>query len=175
MDNIITGYSKGANITIMNTINHPGHFDENNKWIGSKLDLIYKDCDTGKKGVEQIDKPMYEYYLLNDNEYHVDYPRDFIEKELVHPVVCEYSKLKYDIAEKTGNLEWYNKNKACGNSSANNAIHYHPDVFRSDMNLSDHYRFQFAQNYVNEVTPITKMYFDIENDTRFIKQFESAK
>ena len=169
MDNIITGYPKGSNLTIMNTIYHPGHFNDEHKWEVAKLDIIYKDNNTGKKGVEQIDKPMYEYYLLNDNEYHVDYPRDFIEKELVHPVVCEYSKLKYDIAEKTGNLEWYNKNKACGNSSANNAIHYHPDVFRSDMNLSDHYRFQFAQNYVNEVTPITKMYFDIENDTRFIK------
>lgn len=169
MDNIITGYNKGANITIMNTINHPGHFDENNKWIGSKLDLIYKDCDTGKKGVEQIDTPMYEYYLLNDEAYHVDYNRDFIEKENVHPVICEHQKLKYDIAEKTGNLEWFKQNKATGNGRLNNRIHYHPDVFMSDMNISDHYRFQFNTNYKNEVCPITKMYFDIECDTINIK------
>lgn len=165
MKNIITGYSEGANLTIMNTINHRGHFDENNKWVGAKIDLIYKDLDTGKKGVEQIDTPMYEYYLLNDSEYHVDYNRDFIERDFVHPVICEHQQLKFDIASKTGLLEWYKNNKATGNGSLNNKVHYHPDVFMSDMNISDHYRFQFDQNYKNEVCPITKMYFDIECDT----------
>lgn len=164
MKNIISGYEQGADITIMNTIYHEGKF-ENGKYISPKIDLIYKDNTTGKKGVEQIDNPMYEYYLLNDNEYHVDYSRDFIEEELVHPVICDYSKLKYDIAEKTGNLEWYKRNKNTGNSSANSKIHYHPDVFMSDMNLSDHYRYQFDQNYKNDVCGITKMYFDIEVDS----------
>ena len=164
MKNIISGYEQGADITIMNTIYHEGKF-ENGKYISPKIDLIYKDNTTGKKGVEQIDNPMYEYYLLNDNEYHVDYSRDFIEEELVHPVICDYSKLKYDIAEKTGNLEWYKRNKNTGNSSANSKIHYHPDVFMSDMNLSDHYRYQFDQNYKNDVCDITKMYFDIEVDS----------
>lgn len=165
MENIISGYNRGANITIMNTINHPGHFTEDRKWEGAKLDIIYKDCNTGKKGVEQIDTPMYEYYLLNENEYHVDYNRDFVEKEKVHPVICEHQKLKYDIAEKTGNLEWFKTNKASGNGALNNKVHYHPDVFMSDMNISDHYRFQFDQLYKNEVCPVTKMYFDIECDT----------
>ena len=44
-------------------------------------------------------------------------------------------------------------------------LNLHPDVFNSDTNIEDHYRFRFDQLYKNEPCKITKAFFDIEADT----------
>ena len=47
----------------------------------------------------------------------------------------------------------------------------HPDVFSSDVNIEDHYRFRFNNTYKNETCKITKSYLDIESDTIDIDGF----
>src|SRR5699024_8000909 len=51
-----------------------------------------------------------------------------------------------------------------GDRKAIRSIHRDPDVFLSDNNIEDHYRFWFANEYQNTICPITKSFFDIEVD-----------
>lgn len=153
------------NLTIMNTIYHKATKLPNGKYTEPQMDLVYKDNDTGRKGVQTIMNPEYEFFELNDDVPLTDYPLDFAEKEQVHPVRCKYQDLMKTIAEHTDNKEFYFMNKQNGNYKANKALFLHPKILNADMNINDHYRYRFNKRYDNPITPITKMYFDIECDT----------
>lgn len=160
---MIKGRNPGDNITIMNTMFRKIVNPENNKFK-DVLTIVYKDCDTMQKHMQEIVDPEYDYYIVND-DYKTSYNRLFIEEDKVRKISVPYKDLEKSIAENTNNLEMFYENIRNGNRGANKTLNLHPDVFNSDTNIEDHYRFRFDQLYKNEPCKITKAFFDIEADT----------
>lgn len=160
---MIKGRNSGDNITIMNTMFRRGVDPEDNKYK-DYLTLIYKDCDTGLKYMQEMIDPDYEYYMINQDK-RVNYPRLFAHKEDTEKIVVPYKDLDKDIAKRVGLTDFYYENIKNGNRGENRKIHTHPDVFNSDSNIEDHYRFRFDRFYKNEPFNPTKSYLDIEADT----------
>ena len=151
---MIKGYSKGSNLTILDTI----YAQYDNKDI---MTVIYRDNDTGRKHHQDIIEPTYTYFMANDNEI-LDYHHLFIEKDRVHPVTCKYKDLLKSIAKETGNLEYFYENIKTRNFGANKRLLTLNEVFLADMDINDYYRFVFSQNYNNELFELSKAYLDIE-------------
>lgn len=164
---LIKGYPQGSDITIMNTMyTYPRRNDEG-KWSKGSMTLVYKDNETGNKFHEYIENPDYEFYVAKDDVY-LDHNELFIEKEKVEKVTVPYLDLEKELAKMSGNLDFYYDNIKSGNRYANKQLHFLPNVFMSDTHIEDHYRFRFSQEYKNSINNVSKAYFDIEADTRFM-------
>lgn len=161
---LIPGYPEGSDLTILDTIYQKPTKREDGKWDNDKLIVLFKDNITGKKDHYVFEKPEYEFYMANDDVY-IDHNLFFIDKEKVHPVKAPYSDVKKTIAQLTGNEEFYFENMRTGNKRANEQLHTLTNVFNSDMDIEDHFRFMFDKTYTNSIVPISKAYFDIEVDT----------
>lgn len=159
---MIKGRQPGDNITIMNTLFWRG-IDQDGNYTDF-LDIIYKDCDTGLKYVQEMTDPDYEYYVAHDDS-RVDYNRLFIEESKVDTVTVPYRDLEKDIANRVGLKNYFYENIRNGNRGENKKLHLHYDIFNSDMNIEDHYMFRFSRMYKNEACTISKAFFDIEVDS----------
>jgi len=160
---MIKGRNPGDNITLMNTMFVQGTDPSDGKFHQT-MTLVYKDLDSGLKHVEEIDDPDYEYFMIHPDK-RVDYNRLFVSKDDVERIVVPYGSLEKDIALRLGFKEFYYDNIRTGNKGENRKLHIHPDLFNSDMNIEDHYKFRFDKMYRNETCPITKAFFDIEVDS----------
>ncbi len=160
---MIKGRTEGDNITLINTTFYRGTDPKDNKFK-EFLTLIYKDCDTGLKYKEEIINPDYEYFVAKPDK-RVNYPRLFASKSDVESVIVPYRDLEKDIAKRTGMTDYFYENINNNNRYENRKLHMHPDIFNSDMNIEDHYRYRFGKMYKNEPCKISKSFFDIETDT----------
>lgn len=158
-------YSKGANVTLLNTIYIQPIRDEKGKYTKPVLILVYKDNDTGIKHKTEIVNPDYTYYMIKD-EYALDYNPLFIEEYKVDKITVPFVDLEKDIAERTDNLEFFYDNIRNGNRNANRQLHQHVRLIGSDTDIEDHYRQRFSELYKNDIIPITKCFLDIELDNR---------
>ena len=163
---MITGYKKGADLTLMDaTYIKPRKV--NDKWESGKMIIVYKDNVTNEKKIECIENPDYEFYKLKENVPVRDYMEIFRDKNDVEKVTVPYTKLDKAVAEISGNIDEYNHNMETGNKYNNKAIHAKAyNVFNSDMDLEDHYRMRFDRLYTNRIIPISKAFLDIEVDTK---------
>ena len=159
---ILNSHKPGANITIMNTLSST--FKDEKEKYHEGLILVYKDCDTGMKYKEEIIDPDYTFYVAKPDQ-RVSYNRFFIEKDKVEPVTVMHRNIEKEIANMTGNKKFFSENVTSGNRRENQRLHAHPDIFRSDMNIEDYYRFEFDKTFKNEPCQITKSFLDIEADT----------
>lgn len=159
---MIKGRDPGDNITLMNTMFRRGQGPDGK--FHEFLTIVYKDYDTGLKYAEEIIDPDYEYYIINPNK-RTDYNRLFVSADDCTKVVVPYRELERSIAEYANLKEYFYDNISTGNKGENRKLHLHPDVFNSDMNIEDHYRFRFGKLYKNEPGSISKAFFDIEADT----------
>lgn len=161
---LIPGYPEGSDITILDTSYIGRRKDENGKVTKDYISILFKDNTTGEKHIHIIYEPEYTYYKLDKAKYNVEHHLFFIEKEKTIPVTTKYSQLLKDIAEKTGNLEFFYDNIRSGNSGENRKLHTLNDIFMSDLNIEDYYRMLFAREYKNEACKLNKAYLDIEVD-----------
>ena len=161
---MIKGRNPNDNITLMNTIFRRG-VDESDGKFKEFLTIVYKDLDTGQKYKEEIIDPTYEYFVVKEDGKHVSYNRLFIERDQVEAVEVPYRDLEKDIANRVGLKEYFYENLRNGNKRENQKLHLHPDIFNSDMNIEDHYRYRFGKLYKNEPCSVSKAFFDIEADT----------
>lgn len=163
---LLSRYPQGSDISILNVSYHyPRRDEDTGKYNKDFIVILYKDNITGEKGHEIIYEPRYRFYKAND-DVQLDHNMFYIEKEKVHQLECKFSDLQRTIAEETGNIDFFYDNIKAGNRRANRALHTIPSIFSSDTNIEDHYRARFAQEYINDVKPVTKGYFDIEADTK---------
>ncbi len=163
---LLTRHPNGSDLTILNTSYHyPRRDEDTGKYNKDFITVVYKDNITGTKHHEIIYEPNYRFYQAND-DVNIEHNMFYISKDKVHPMECKFSELQKTIAEVTGNLDFFYENIKTGNRRANRALNTIPSIFSSDVNIEDHYRARFAQDYVNEVHPVTKGYFDIEVDTK---------
>lgn len=160
---MIKGRNPGDNITVMNTMMIQGT-DPSDGQYKQSMTIVYKDLDSGIKYVEEIENPDYEYYMINPNK-RVNYNRLFVPKEDVEKITVPYNELEKSIATDLNMKTYYFDNIRNGNRRENKKLHLHPDIFNSDMNIEDHYRFRFDKLYKNEPCSITKSFFDIEVDS----------
>lgn len=163
-------YPEGSDLTIMNTYyNFPVYQEGKGKLCDDFICLVYKNNETGKKEHKIIMKPDYTYYKLKDPKDHVDYSRLFIERDKVEPVTVPFGELEKSIALQTDNEDFYKTNIRNRDKANNRKLHTEPDIFFSDTNIEDHYRFKFANTYTNNINKIDKSFFDIEVDGKFAK------
>lgn len=168
-DTFIPGYPVGSNITLLNTIyRYPVKIeDEDNEesyWEKDYIDIIYRDNNTGQKKHCVIEQPDYEFYIANDDIY-IDHHLFFIDRDDVRKISVPYCRLEKRIAELTNNMDYYNGCIETGNRKATKELHTLPNIFLSDTNIEDHYRFRFSNLFKNETFPLHKAYFDIEVDS----------
>ena len=162
---IIKGYDDGANITLLNTIYHrPKKYETNGKYTTDSIDIIYKDLDTNEKKLQHIESPLYTFWMAYPS-IQVTHWQMFIEKSKVFPVECKYRDIKKEIADITGNMDFFIDNLKSGNYKENDKLFMIPSVFNADMNIEDYYRWVFDRTYKNEPYQLHKLYFDIEVDT----------
>ena len=164
---LLSIYPEGSDITIMNTFYQYAVWEDGKKLSDDFIILVYKDNKTGKKYHKTIYEPEYTFYVLKEGEKEVPYSRLFIERSKVEPVTVKFKELEKKIAEVTGNEEFYKVNMMNKNRKELGKLHTNPNIFYSDANIEDHYRFKFAQTYSNEIGKISKAFFDIEVDGKF--------
>ena len=157
-------YPENSNLTIMNTFYQYPVYKDNTKICDDFIVLTYKDNNTQEKKYKIIEKPDYIFYKIKDPKDVPDYNKLFIERDKVEPVTVPFRNLEKNIAELTGNEEFYKMNVMNRDRMANRKLHTHPSIFFSDTHIEDHYRFRFAMTYKNEITSLHKSFFDIEVD-----------
>lgn len=165
---MIRGYEDGANLTIMNTFYSFPKKQNDGKWDKGSITIVYRDNDTGEKKVQVFEDPMYTIYKAKDGV-NFEYREIFAKKELLEPVTVPYRNLDREIAAITGNERFYKENIQNGNRSANKRLHTCNNMFFSDMDIEDKYRFEFARRYTNITPDITKAFFDIEVNIKNMK------
>ena len=164
---LLLEYPEGYDLTLLNTHYQFPIFEDGKKISDDFIILIYRDNIANVVKHKIIYEPTYTYYKLKDTEQSVDYSRLFIEREKVDPVNVKFKDLEKSIAENTGNEEFYKTNIMNRNKSENRKLHTDPDIFFSDTNIEDHYRFKFAMTYKNDIIKLNKGFFDIEVDGKF--------
>ena len=160
-------YPEGSDLTILNTYYNRPIFENGKKVSDDFIVITYKDNTTGKNDKIVINNPTYTYYLMNEDEEVPNYNKLFIERSKVHPVNVPFLNLEKSIAENTGNIDYWKGNIYSGNAQENRKLHTLPNVFFSDVNIEDHYRFKFAQTYKNDIIKLNKGFFDIEVDGKW--------
>lgn len=165
---LVKGFKDGSNISVVNVLYRRPFKNNENKWEKGLLQVIFKDLDTGELHKQEFVDPPYEYFILKEGVQTVG-PRDIQTpiKDCISRVVPESELLK-DIAEQTGNMDFYNKNRRAGQYALNKKLHLHSRVRNSDMMLSNNFLYRFSKHYKNESYTPTKAYFDIETDIRYL-------
>lgn len=156
----------GNDLTIMNIYYQNPTKDSEGNRVKDYIAIVYKDNTTGKKHHIIIQEPSYTYYLMKEQD--PGYNQLFIEKDKVEPVTCKYSALLKSIADSTNNIDFYNSNIQNATYSENQKLHTLPQVFGSDINIEDYYRKLFGQEFTNNINKLSKGFFDIEVETRYI-------
>ena len=156
-----TGLSPKAPLTIMNTFMKK-YRDEEGKYAEC-LTLIVKDTSTGIKYKQEYNNPKYEFYTVHP-DHRVRYNRLYVAKNICDAHVVPRIYLDREVADSLGMKQWYKDCIKSGDRQKIRTIHKHPDVFMSDNNIEDHYRFWFDNQYSNDICAITKAFFDIEVD-----------
>lgn len=157
---LLARYPEGSDITIMNTYHQYGIKDLCDEF----LVVVYKDNKTRKKDKVIIKDPEYTYYVAKPNV-NLDYNRLFIERDKVDEVTVPFKQLEKSIAEHSGNEEFYKANMR--DRSERRKLHTARNIFFSDSNIEDHYRFKFAQMYTNNIEKLNKAFFDIEVEGKY--------
>ena len=145
---MLESYKDGSDLTIMNTFYQFGTKDADGNRLDDFMVIVYKDNETGIKKHEIIRKPEYTFYKTKDG-IKLDHNLLFIEKDKVEPVTCKYREIKKDIAERTGNIEWFYDNIRNGNAKENDKLFTIPKIFEADVNIEDYYRYLFNKKYQN--------------------------
>lgn len=162
---LVKGREIGSDLTLLNTIYQFPSKNDSGKYDKDYILLVYRDNNTKEKKIEIIDEPTYEFYMAN-NDVAVDHHMFFMPKEDLTIYEVPYSQLNLEIAKMTGNEEFYYDNIKTGNRGNNRRLHSDiKELFNSDMNINDHYRFRFSKEYTNNSYTINKSYMDIETDT----------
>lgn len=163
---LLEQYPENSNITIMNSYYNYPVFQDGKKLSDDFMVLTYKDNNTGTKDYKIIKRPSYTYYKAKPG-INPDYNMLFIERDKVDPITIPFTELEKSIAQETNNLNFYKTNIANRDKASNRKLHTDYNIFFSDANIEDHYRFKFSNTYTNNIEKIKKGFFDIEVDSKF--------
>ena len=180
---MIEQYKEGSDLTIMNCYYQYPRKNEDNTYDKDYLVIVYKDNNTGIKHHEIIEEPEYTYYKTKQDIGELTHNLLFIDKDKVEPITCKFRDIEKSIVENCpteyiahtdslkfkNNKEWFKYNNSINDRNENKKLHTITDIFRSDMSIEDYYRLEFSKKYLNTVNKVTKAYFDIEEDSRWMR------
>lgn len=163
--NLISGYKKGSNLTILDAVYHRSEKDEETgKWSKDSMTLIYIDNETTEKKSYTFYEPEYEYYIREEDP---GYHMFFESKNNLTPVKVKYKDLKYDISKRlgysTGEYRTFIDRTESEKLLSNNRI------FGADIAINNYYRMKFAREYQNPIINIKRSFLDIETDIKNMK------
>lgn len=151
---VLKTYKEGMNIVPMKVIYDN---DYNSTDI---LSVVYKDVDTGKKYVENIEEPIYEMYIIkpeyrgSSNEssgFSSSYMHDAVSKDLCEMVRCKWRN-RARVAAKMLHIPV-------------EEVPYSPYVYNYDIDIRNWYFSQVLREYpCNKLVDIKSGYIDIETD-----------
>jgi hypothetical protein len=151
---VLKDYKSGMNIVPLKVM-----YDKNYK-NGDIISIVYKDVDTGKKYVENIEDPKFEMYIVKseyrndpnlDAKFSSSYMHDAIEKDLCDVIVCKW-KDRYRVAAKELKITY-------------DDVMYSPYVYNFDIDIKAWYFSQVLKEYSCTKIPTVKSgYVDIETD-----------
>ena len=156
-------YPEGYDLTILQTLYAKATKMDNGKYSKPSLTIVAKDNNTNEKVACQISDPNYIWFLAKNPD-ELEYHHDYLEREKLQAMLCKYSELEKDIAKATGNEKFFKHNLMSGQYKENAKLHTLNQVFFSDQNIEDHYRFWFNRTFKNRIITPTKGYLDIEVD-----------
>lgn len=166
LEPMIPEYPIGSDITMINTMyKYPAKDPNTGKYDDGSITIVFKDNVTGEIKHHIIENPYYVFYYADDAT-PIDHNQLFIERERVHQKVVPFKDLEKEIAVLTDNKEFYFDNIKMGNRYTNRQLHTAKEIFNSDMDINNHYRYLFDLMYQNSDIPVTKSFFDIEVDTK---------
>ena len=117
----IKGYIDNSNITIINAIYMRPHKMDNGKYTKGTMCIIYRDLNTGKKYLEEIEDPDYTFYMAKEGIIPAKKAL-FIEKDKVNPITVKYRNIDREIAKLTGNEDFYSNSNIKDESEDNKFI-----------------------------------------------------
>lgn len=164
---LIPNYPLGSDITMLNTMYKKPAKNDKGKWDDGSITIVFRDNITGKIKHHIIENPPYVFYTAK-NGVCINHNMLFIEKEKVDMHVVPYKDIEKNIAQLTGNEDFYYDNLKSGNRYGNKELHTVKEVFNSDMEINNHIRYLFDLMYTNTSFKVTKSYFDIENNIRYM-------
>ena len=151
---VLKSYKEGMNIVPLKVV----YSTEYNK--KDIMAIVYKDVDTGKKYVENIEEPVYEMYIVKEQyrnnpdlnaKFSSAYMHDTVEKDLCDVIVCKWASRAY-VAAKILGIDYKD-------------VAYSPYVFNYDINISNWYFSQILKEYpYDKPVAIKSGYIDIETD-----------
>ena len=167
IEKILKKYPPGSDITLMDCFYQYRLKNDDGSYSDDFIAIVIKNNETRKKEHFIIKKPKYKFYILNEGEDY-SYNKLFIEKDKLTEHEVEYRKLEKEIAILIGREADYNDALEVGDKEAIRKLHADPRVFNSDQSIEDKYRHEFSKYYPNNVTAVSKAFFDIEVDGRYI-------
>lgn len=166
----ISELDQNKNYILFNTIYHKkvepkrlkGKIKEN---YVDKIDLIFKNLDTGEKVLKEIEGPEMEIYVAKDDVELGDYVHVDIDKDKVNKVDVPYRNLLLEMARMVGLEDSYWKCLREGRYDDLNQIMEINKFFSCDRNIEDFYRYKSLKYFgLKDLKNITKGFLDIEAD-----------
>ena len=153
---VLKTYKPGMNIVPLKVM-----YDKNYN-NGDIISVVYKDIDTGKKYVENIEDPKFEMYIIKpeyrnipnlDATFSSSYMHDAVNKDLCDVITCKW-KDRYRVAAKELKISY-------------DEVSYSPYVYNFDIDIKAWYFSQVLAEYPcpsGVIPTVTSGYIDIETD-----------
>ena len=154
---VLKSYKEGMNIVPLKVMYDDEYKTEK---ASSIISVVYKDVDTGKKYVENIEDPEYELYIIKpeyrnntdlNSTFACTYMHDAVSKDICDVVKCKW-KNRIATAAKILKIPYSD-------------VPYSPYVFNFDIDICNWYFSQILKEYpYNKSVDIKSGYIDIETD-----------
>lgn len=154
---------KGKNLMLTDMLYQPANKLNDYK---DRLNVIYKDLDTGEKKLMVVKEPETSIYIVKPEYRNFRKARHSLEKHMVEERVVKYKDVMYEIAKAQGEeeakefrrLDWRSKKQ----------VYKYPYVLGGDIDVETVYRYKWHKQLGNDLRkPVTKLYADIETDQKY--------
>ena len=142
------------------------------------LYTIYKDLDTNKKHVIEMESPKIPIYFEKEDRRNHRYPVDFREKEDCDVKMVNYTNIPFEIADYMGDSgrEYLKNIFETKNYADIKMLNTYPYVFGHDYDIRTYYRFNWTKHVNPDIIPkIHKGFMDIECDSFDVKGFPNPE
>lgn len=163
----VINLDKNENLVLFNTIYH-SNIDNDRK--RDAISLVFKDMDTGKKVLREIENPNIEVYKAKPHVDLGDINHITIEREKLDRFDIQYNQKVLELAKLLGKEaeDYYWNCVKSKNFKETNKILMDNRLFACDRNIEDFYRYK-CYNYFGEkeLSNTRKGFFDIEADIMY--------
>lgn len=154
---------KGKNLMLTDMFYQPANKLNDYK---DRLNVIYKDLDTGEKKLMVIMEPETSIYVVKPEFRNFRKPRHYLEKYMVDEHVVKFRNVLFEIAKIQGE-EAAKEFKRMGWSDKKQFYKY-PYVLGGDIDIETVYRYKWHKQLGNDLRkPVSVVFADIETDQKY--------